>query len=642
MIISCQHVKKYYGAALVLSDLTFELQAGEVAGLIGHNGAGKSTVLKLLAGVESADGGVIALRKGTTVGYLAQSPSDDPELTVYEVLSGAYREVQSLQQQMRGLEQRMAQADVMSDEALMEAILQRYAGLQEAFEHGGGYEMDMRIDRVAGGMGIPASEYERLFAALSGGEKTKVGLAALLIAEPSLLLLDEPTNHLDLNAVEWLESYIHEYDGTCVIVSHDRYFLDRVVTGIIEIEDGESSWYKTNYTDYQKQKEQELLQQFADYKEQQKRIKQMKDAMKRYVEWGNIGGDERFFRRAASIQKALDRMDRIKRPQLERKSVDFQLNMKERSGNDVLLLDNVSKRYGQRELFVNLTGQITYGERVIVIGGNGAGKSTLFKLVLGCENADSGQVRLGARVNIGYLAQDELPQLSITVLQYVRREAAIEEGEARGLLAKYLFYGASVFKEIRGLSGGEWMRLRLLLLLQQRPNFLMLDEPTNHLDIASREALEAMLEEFEGTVLAISHDRYFINRIARRVLVLENRKLSSYWGNYDDCKEQRAGAAAMGSVLQKDSGVQSRSTHSSESRRKVRHSAELSPEASLERRRASIEREIINAEQAIAACDLELAQMKPGVDDGRLAQIYERRERLQAALDEKYEEWLSL
>ncbi|WP_236344563.1 ribosomal protection-like ABC-F family protein [Paenibacillus plantiphilus] len=639
MIISCQHVKKYYGAALVLSDLTFELRAGQVAGLIGHNGAGKSTVLKLLAGVESTDGGVIALRKGTTIGYLAQNSSDDPNLTVHAVLSGAFRELQSLQLQMRELEQRMAQADMLADEAAMEAALQQYARLQESFEHGGGYEMDIRIDRVAGGMGIPVSEYERPFLTLSGGERTKVSLAALLIAEPSLLLLDEPTNHLDLKAVEWLEGYLNEYDGTCVIVSHDRYFLDRVVTGIIEIEDGEASWYAMNYTGYQKQKQQELLQQFSDYKEQQKRIKQMKEAMKRYVEWGSIGGDERFFRKAASIQKALDRMDKIKRPLLERKSVEFQLELKDRSGNDVLVLDNVSKCYGKRELFVNVSGKLSYGERVILIGANGAGKSTLFKLALGYESADSGQVKLGARVDIGYLAQDEPPQLSVTVLQYIRHEAAIEEGEARGLLARYLFYGAAVFKEIRSLSGGEWTRLRLLLMIQRRPNFLLLDEPTNHLDIASREALEELLEEYDGTVLAISHDRYFINRIAQRVWSLEDKRLNSYWGNYDDCKELWIRAEATSA--QSDTRDHSRSAPSAESKRKERNIAEAAP-SSLDQRKAGIEREISIAEQAIAECDVELAQIQLSTDAERLVQIYERREQLQAALDESYKEWLAL
>jgi ATPase subunit of ABC transporter with duplicated ATPase domains len=509
---------------------------GEKMGLIGHNGACKSTVLQLLAGIEKADEGQISLRKGTKIGYLAQISIDDPSLTVYDVLANAFREALTLQAKMVELEKRMLQEQVILDAGLMEKILQHYAELQESFEHASGYEMETRIDQVTGGIGIPIAEYERLFATLSGGEKTKVELASLLIEKPALLLLDEPTNHLDLNAVEWLESYLIAYEGSCLIVSHDRYFLDRVVSKVVEIEDGEAFTYNTNYTGYQEEKQQKLLQQFADYKDQQKQIKQMKESIKRYVEWGNIGGNEKFFRRANTIQKALDRMDKVKRPVMERKTVDFQLDMADRSGKDVLVLDHVSKSFGNRSLFQNLSGLISYGERVTLIGDNGSGKSTLFKLTLGQETPDTGEIVVGSRVEIGYLAQDEPPQHHHTVLQYFKDEAAVEEGEARRLLAKYLFYGAHVFKSIQSLSGGEWTRLKLALIIQRMPNFLLLDEPTNHLDIASREALEEMLEEFSGTVFAISHDRYFINRVAHKVWALQDQGLNSYLGNYDDLK----------------------------------------------------------------------------------------------------------
>lgn len=538
MIVSMQHVQKYFGANLVLSDLTLEVNDGDKIGLIGRNGTGKTTILQLIAGVEKQDQGEIAIRKMTKIGYLEQTPDATEETTVYDVLSEAYGEVRELQRRMTVMESSMSDEQVISDEKRLNQLLVKYAELQEQFEKAGGYEMEARINQIANGLSVPASYYNRLFFSLSGGEKTRVGLASILLARPNLLLLDEPTNHLDVSAVEWLENYLRNYNGSYVIVSHDRYFLDQVVNKIIEIEDGESAIYSTNYSGYQKEKQERLLKQFADYQDQQKQIKHMKEAIKRYQEWGKIGGNEKFFRKAASIQKALDRMEKIKRPVLQRKTAEFDFKMNDRSGEDVLTLLEVEKTYGDRMLLHDTSQLLRFGERVAVIGDNGTGKSTLFKMILGEEQPDQGELLLGSRVEIGYLAQDSKPLINKTVLQYFREEACLEEGEARGRLAKYLFYGADVFKGIQNLSGGEWTRLRLALIMHDKPNFLLLDEPTNHLDIESREALEEMLEEFTGTVLAISHDRYFINKIAEQIWRIHNRKITTHIGNFDDFRER--------------------------------------------------------------------------------------------------------
>jgi ATP-binding cassette subfamily F protein 3 len=347
--------------------------------------------------------------------------------------------------------------------------------LQERFEREGGYELDARIDQVANGLRIAKGFYERSFASLSGGEKTKITLASQLIGKPDLLLLDEPTNHLDLAGVEWLEDYLKHYDGACIIVSHDRYFLDLVVTKIVELEDGESTTYHSSYSGYVKEKEVRLLQQFADYQEQQKVIRKMKETIKQLIEWGRIGGNEKFFRRAFSMQKALDRMEKLKRPVLDPKAADFDLKPEDRSGRKVLRFENVTKRYGEKTLLEQARGSLEYGEKVMLVGHNGSGKTTLLKMLLGEVQPDSGELELGARVDIGYLAQQAYPSDNKkSVLAYFCEEAKLEEGEARGRLAAYLFYGADVFKAVSSLSGGEWTRLRLALLVLRKPNLLIL------------------------------------------------------------------------------------------------------------------------------------------------------------------------
>uniref|UniRef100_UPI0004724145 ribosomal protection-like ABC-F family protein n=1 Tax=Paenibacillus zanthoxyli TaxID=369399 RepID=UPI0004724145 len=536
-------------------------------------------------------------------------------------------------------------------EARMSALLREYGSLQEKFETAGGYEIESDIQRVSSGLGIGGEQFERAFSSLSGGEKTKVGLAALLLLRPDVLLLDEPTNHLDMAAIEWLEQFLRDYDGTVVAISHDRYFLDAVVTKIVEIEDGEAITYHTDYTGYQAEKEARLLQQFADYQEQQKKIKKMQESIKRLIEWGNNANppNPSFHRRAASMQKALDRMVKIKRPILERKAMDLQLEQQDRSGNRVLVLDSVGKRYGQRTLFTEAAGVLRYGETAALIGSNGAGKSTLLRIILGLEQPDEGSCALGSRTAVGYLAQEAVPEdAGQSVLKYFREQAGMEEGEARGQLARFLFYGSDVFKSVAGLSGGEWTRLRFAVLMHRRPNLLILDEPTNHLDIDSREALEEALEEFPGTVLAVSHDRYFINRCFRSIWALEDGSLSVFPGNYEYFKEKRAEQAAARAAASAGSGAHAspgkaasaRNVAAPEMKPGGAQSGSGSPRSRNVRSAAEWESEIAEGEKLLQAIEARMLDPQLSSDADRLAGLYAEREALQSKLDALYAAWM--
>ncbi|WP_405154357.1 ribosomal protection-like ABC-F family protein [Paenibacillus sp. FSL K6-0108] len=643
MIISAQQLTQYHGAHLVLDGITFEIMEGDKVALIGRNGSGKTTLMRLMARLNQPDEGQLMIKKDTRIGYVAQVPEGMDDYTVLDVLSLGFRELMECRSQMKEMEQQMSDPDCAADPNQLERLLKRYAALQDQFEREGGYEMDARIDQVADGLDIAKEHYGWRFGSLSGGEQTRVVLASQLIVRPDLLLLDEPTNHLDLERVEWLEGFLREYTGTMILISHDRYFLDRVASRTLELEDGEAQTSAGGYSEYMKVKEQRLLQQFEEFKEQQKVIKKMKETIRQLEEWGRVGGNEKFFRRAASMRKALERMEQVKRPVLERRNADFDVRPTDRTGKRVAVMEQVEKAYGERLILRGVSGLLEYGDKIALIGRNGSGKTTLFKLLLGQEQLTAGNLEWGARVDVGYLAQQEEPSNpKLNVLEYFRLEAGVEEGEARGILARYLFYGADVFRSVGQLSGGEWTRLRLALLVQRKPNVLLLDEPTNHLDIASREALEESLVDFEGTVLAISHDRYFVNRLASRVWELENGRMTAYLGDYEAYREKKLDlqirAAATNQPIAavatppRGSSKPAQETKSGRTADMKHQSQKLSAE--------QLEQRLARLEGQIQALDHQLESVQNNPID--LEQLWNERERLSGEYNDILAQWAEL
>ncbi|MEI4712938.1 ABC-F type ribosomal protection protein [Bacillus cereus] len=529
-ICSVNNVTKSFGGNIIFENISLEIKNGERVGLVGRNGSGKTTIFQLLTGMESLDAGAIHMKKGTRIGHVAQIPKFDESMTVYEVLSSAFKIEKELEREMRTLEKHMAEEQ---ESSVLQKLMERYGVIQEKFAFLVGYEIEANIMKVANGLQV-IELFPRSFLELSGGEQTKVSLAYMLLQKPDLLLLDEPTNHLDLFAVEWLEQFLKEYNGTVVVISHDRYFLDEVVTKIFDLEDGEIHVYHTNYSRFVEEKEERLLQEFQAYQEQQKKIKKMKEAIKRLREWANQANppNEGLHKRARSMERALERMEKLKKTILERKQMGLQFEGQERSGKDVVVMKEVSKGFAEHLLFNEVNLHVRFQERAAIVGRNGTGKTTLLKLLLEEIEPDAGEIRIGSSVKIGYLSQHAYGNMKSNVLEAFRECVAVTEGEARHILAKFLFYGPAVFKKVTQLSGGEKMRLRLAQLMYQDINFLILDEPTNHLDIESREVLEEALEQYNGTILAVSHDRYFLNKLFEKTYWIDECKLFEFAGNY--------------------------------------------------------------------------------------------------------------
>jgi len=506
-ICSVNNVTKSFGGNIIFENISLEIKNGERVGLVGRNGSGKTTIFGLLTGMESLDAGAIHMKKGTRIGHVAQIPKFDEVLTVYDVLSSAFKVEKELEKEMHALEKNMAEEQ---EQSSLQKLMERYGVIQEKFAFLGGYEIEANIMKVANGLQV-TDLFSRVFTELSGGEQTKVSLAYMLLQKPDLLLLDEPTNHLDLFAVEWLEQFLKEYTGTVMVISHDRYFLDEVVTKIFDLEDGEIHVYHTNYSQLVEEKEERLHQEFQAYQEQQKKIKKMKEAIKRLREWANQANppNEGLHKRARNMERALERIEKLKRPILERKQMGLQFEGQERSGKDVVVMKEVSKGFAGRPLFEQANLHVRFQERAAIVGRNGTGKTTLLKLLLEEINPDVGEIRIGSSVKIGYLSQHTYGNLKSNVLEAFREYVAVTEGEARHILAKFLFYGPAVFKKVTQLSGGEKMRLRLAQLMYQDINFLILDEPTNHLDVTAKEELKKAMKAYKGTILLVCHEPEF-------------------------------------------------------------------------------------------------------------------------------------
>ncbi len=528
------------GAKRIFENLNWEIQNGQKIGLIGANGAGKSSLFKLIEGEHSPElSGIITRARLVTTGYLPQHPELDSSLTAFDAALAGNPRVAEAHAELERVESSLGDPEVYGDERKLQHALELQHKLIEEYHALGGDSYPARVRDLLLGLGLAESELTKPLSVLSGGQKKLVGLARLLLVRPDILLLDEPDNHLDLPGKMFLEKLIREYDGTVVLISHDRYLLDAAVTHIAELEDGKLTVFEGDYSSYIADKEMRLARQEELFRAQKHEIDRLEAAIKRYAIWGKIYDNEDFARKAKSMQKRLDKMDKVEKPVLERKRMELRLNGW-RGSNKVLELAGVSKAFGSKQVFAEINETIWHGERVGLIGPNGAGKSVLLKMILGMETPDAGEIKIGPSISIGHYAQEhETLDFNQTVLDAVRYAGEMNESKATAFLLRYLFTYKQVSQKIGELSGGERSRLQLALVVLSGANFLLLDEPTNNLDIASAEVLEQALEDFEGTVLVISHDRYFLDRTVERLLVIENGELRGYQGGYSDYLEKQ-------------------------------------------------------------------------------------------------------
>ncbi|SDC30154.1 MULTISPECIES: ABC-F family ATP-binding cassette domain-containing protein [unclassified Candidatus Frackibacter] len=518
---------KVYPEQIIFQDISLQIQKDDKIGLIGVNGTGKSTLLRVLTQNESLDQGEILVSDDLEMGYLTQNLDLELDTTLYQAMLSIYQDLFSLEERLRKLEAQMSQ--VVGSE--LDKVMKKYSRLRQKYEEEGGYEYESQIKGVLRGLGFKEDEFKEQLINFSGGQKTRAALARLLLQEPDLLLLDEPTNHLDLEAKEWLEDYLINYTGALVIISHDRYFLDQVINRVWELEKGRLEKYKGNYSFYLEEKEHRLLTWQREYEKQQKKIKKTEA----YIRKNKAGVNSK---QARGRQKKLDRMERIPPPpKLSKPKIDF--NVSSVSGQEVLEIRGLTKSYGKETLFEDINFKLYRGEKVALVGPNGSGKSTLFKLLLNQEEADLGKIKLGARVKMGYYAQEnENLSLDYNLVEELQKVDEVTKSQARDLLARFLFQGDDVFKEIATLSGGEKARVSLAKLTLEEHNLLLLDEPTNHLDIRSKELLEEALQNYSGTVIIISHDRYFLDEVVDKVFALQDEGLVEYRGDYSNYRQE--------------------------------------------------------------------------------------------------------
>ena len=533
MILACQNIAKSFASADVLRDITFHIEEHEKAALIGVNGAGKSTLLKIITGEMAPDGGQITLSRGATLGYLAQHQDINGDRTIYEEVLDAKQDILDMEREMRRLEARMKTASGSELEGLMDT----YTRLTHSFELSNGYACQSEVAGVLKGLGFSEEDFQKELSTLSGGQKTRVALGRLLLTRPDVLLLDEPTNHLDMASITWLETYLMNYPGAVLIVSHDRYFLDRIVTRVIEIESGISMTFPGNYTVYSEKKAVVRRAEYNAWMNQQQEIRHQEAVIEKLKSFNR----EKSIRRAESREKMLDKIELLEKPSAPAADMHIHLTPRITSGNDVLTVTELSKSYPGQPLFRNQSFEIHRGERVAIIGNNGTGKTTILKIINGLVKPDGGNVALGAKVHIGYYDQEhQVLHMEKTIFEEISDAyPSMTQTEIRNVLAAFLFTGDEVFQPISTLSGGERGRVSLAKLMLSEANFLILDEPTNHLDIVSKEILEDALREYTGTVLYVSHDRYFINRTATRILELTGETLVNYIGNYDYYLEKK-------------------------------------------------------------------------------------------------------
>ncbi len=632
MILSCSNIDKTFVDNHVIKSASFHIEDNEKAAIVGINGAGKTTLLKIITGSLPADAGLVTFAKDKSFGYLAQHQAVDSENTIFDELLSVKQEVLELEASIRQMEQDMKHV---SGEKL-ELLLQKYARLTHRFEDINGYAYKSEITGILKGLGFEEETFSKKVETLSGGQKTRVALGKLLLKKPDLIMLDEPTNHLDLNAIAWLETYLLNYKGAVMIVSHDRYFLDRIATKIIEIDNGVVSSFHGNYSAYAEQKEHLRTEQMNAYLNQQREIKHQEEVIDKLKQFNR----EKSIRRAESREKMLDKIERLEKPVEVRADMNLKLTPHKTSGNDVMQIEGLAKSFGSTHLFDNVSFEIKRGEHVAIIGDNGTGKTTLLKIINELLPPDKGYIKLGTNVEIGYYDQEQqVLHMDKTLFEEISDTYPyLTNTEIRNTLAAFLFTGEDVFKKISALSGGERGRVSLAKLMLSEANFLILDEPTNHLDITSKEILETALNAYEGTILYVSHDRYFINKTASRILELTHHKFINYIGNYDYYLEKK-------DILTPASDTSAKPSAKEPSEQKLEWKKQKENQANARKKENDLkkcEERIELLEQKSTALEEEMVKPENATNVEKLQKLVQDKEQVDAELEELYEKWVKL
>lgn len=641
MILSCQNISKAFVENQVLKNVSFHIEDHEKAAIVGINGAGKTTLLRIIVGEMTPDDGQVVLARDKTLGYLAQNSTVDTSHTIYEELLSVKADLLRLEEKIRECENNMkhAEGDALED------LMKQYTSLTHAFETGGGYLYRSELVGVLKGLGFTEDEFSKPVATLSGGQKTRVALGRLLLQNPDLIILDEPTNHLDMNSIAWLETYLLNYKGAVLIVSHDRYFLDRIAGKVIEIDQSKATTFMGNYSDYAVKKEQLRVAAWNAYMNQQREIKHQEEVIEKLKSFNR----EKSIKRAESREKMLDKIEVIEKPSEVRTDMKLTLTPRILSGNDVLTVEHLSKSFDSHKLFTDVNFEIKRGEHVAIIGDNGSGKTTLLKILNGLVPADQGTFRLGSNVEIGYYDQEHhVLHSEKTLFEEISDDYPyLNNTQIRNVLAAFLFTGEDVFKRISDLSGGERGRVSLAKLVLSNANFLILDEPTNHLDIMSKEILEDALNGYEGTILYVSHDRYFINRTAHRILDLTEGQFVNYVGNYDYYLEKHD--TVMATIEAKspqsadaDSAVAAKVA---ESEVKLDWKAQKEEQARLRKKENDLkkcEEQIARLEARVSEIDTEMSDPAIGTQVAKLQELSKEQAACQEQLEKLYEQWEEL
>ena len=635
MILNATNISKSFGSNEIIKDATFLVNEHEKVAIVGVNGAGKTTLLKILTGEESADSGSITLAKDAKLGYLRQINNVDSALSIIDELYTVIEPILNMEKRMSQMQEDMKHLTGSE----LEELYSSYTALTHSYELMDGYAAKSRVVGILKGLGFEEADFDRKINTLSGGQKTRVFLAKLLLEEPDIILLDEPTNHLDLRSIEWLESYLLNYKGAVIIVSHDRYFLDKIVSKVIDIENGNVQMYLGNYTDFSNKKQMLLDAKMKEYLNQQQEIKHQEAVITKLKQFNR----EKSIKRAESRQKQLEKIERVEAPQTYSENMRLSLDISKESGKDVLTVQNLSKSFDHKKLFWDINFEIKRGERVAIIGDNGTGKTTLLKIINGLLEPDTGEVIYGSNVSVAYYDQEhQVLHMDKTLFDELSDTyPEMTNTQIRNILAAFLFTGEDVYKKIADLSGGERGRVSLVKLMLSKANFLLLDEPTNHLDIVSKDVLENALNNFPGTVCYVSHDRYFINKTATRILDLTENRLLNYIGNYDYYIEKREAVEEAANLTNTEQAEKPADV--SESKKEwIDNKTALAQKKKVKNALNKCEKEISEIEDKLQAVDEEFSNPENASNVGKLMELQKQKEALEKRLDKLMEDWEEL